>query len=355
MLLRQLRRFFSPPKCLELDCLSYIPEYGVFLKSTAGRDSNGDLIYIIRQNGSGRGLFSLVSSTLCHLHLAERFGLSPVVDLRDVKTEYDDKQFMASDPFKRRNPWEFFFEPVSSLSCESSFENRTVLASSLGFPDGYPRKMLVSHVQELRDTAVKYIKVAPDLKEELEKLKQQVLAGYRVLGVHFRGQEQKTMPFHPLSPTLAQMYSAIDMAISEYGFNRIFVASEDLDYVESVLNRYPDKAITLPHFRTRSPINAYRILPRDKHKYLLGKEILFDAFILSACDGLVSSTSNVTEFARAFNNGKYKLDLVIDNGLNAANPNVARHLWAVKNFLPAKLGGFSLNAIQHFPELNTQK
>jgi hypothetical protein len=149
------------------------------------------------------------------------------------------------------------------------------------------------------------------------------------------------------------MFAAIDMAISDHGFNRIFVASEDLDYVEAVLNRYPQIAITLPHFRTRAPINAYRILPREKHKYLLGKEILFDTFILSACNGLVSSTSNVTEFARAYNNGNYKLDLVIDNGLNAANPKVARHLWSVKNFLPPRLGGFSVKAIQHFPDINS--
>jgi hypothetical protein len=323
------------------------------LKSTGNQDSNENLIYIIRQNGSGRGLFSLVSSTLCHLHLAERYGLTPVVDFRYTKTEYDDRQFMETDRFKRQNPWDFFFEPVSSFSCESSFENRTVLASSVGFPDGYPRKMLVSHVQELRDIAVKYIRVAPDLAEELEKTKREILSGYRVLGVHFRGQEQKTMPFHPLSPTLAQMFSAIDIAISDHGFNRIFVASEDLDYVDAVLSRYPEKAITLPHFRTRAPINAYRILPREKHKYLLGKEILFDTFILSACDGLVSSTSNVTEFARAYNNGRYKLDLVIDNGLNAANPKVARHLWSIKNFLPPKLGGFSFKAIQHFPDINS--
>jgi len=353
MLLRQLRRFISPPKCLVLDSLTATNECSLFLKSTGKNNPKDSLIYIIRQNGSGRGLFSLVSSTLCHLHLAERYGMTPVVDFRSVKTEYDDKQFMETDRFKRQNPWDFFLEPVSSFSCESSFEDRTVLASSLGFPDGYPRKMLVSHVQELRDIATKYIRIAPDLVEELEKTKRDILSGYNVLGVHFRGQEQKTMPFHPLSPTFAQMFAAIDMAISDHGFNRIFVASEDLDYVEAVLNRYPKMAITLPHFRTRAPINAYRILPRDKHKYLLGKEILFDTFVLSACDGLVSSTSNVTEFARAYNNGNYKLDLVIDNGLNAANPKVARHLWNVKNFLPPTLGVFSVQAIQHFPKINS--
>jgi len=118
MLVRQLRRFVSPPKCLELDSLSDIPECGLFLKSTGKRDPDGHPIYIIRQNGSGRGLFSIVSSTLCHLHLADRFGLIPVVDLRGVKTEYDDRQFMETDRLKRQNPWDFFFETVSSLYCE---------------------------------------------------------------------------------------------------------------------------------------------------------------------------------------------------------------------------------------------
>jgi len=135
MLLRQLRRFISPPKCLVLDSLTDTNECSLFLKSTGKNNPNDSLIYILRQNGSGRGLFSLVSSTLCHLHLADRYGLTPVVDFRSVKTEYDDKQFMEADRFKRQNPWDFFFEPVSSFSCESSFENRTVLASSVGFPD----------------------------------------------------------------------------------------------------------------------------------------------------------------------------------------------------------------------------
>jgi hypothetical protein len=207
-------------------------------------------------------------------------------------------------------------------------------------------------VQELRDIAVRYIQPSDELASELDEVKTHVLSGHKVLGVHFRGQEQKTMPYHPLSPTLAQMFAAIDESIAKHNFTRIFVASEDQDYVDAILNRYPDLAITLPHFRTRSPVNAYRINPRPMHKYLLGKEILFDAFVLASCDGLVSSTSNVTEFARAYNNGRYLTDLVIDNGLNAANPLLAKYVWSLKNILPGRMGGFSMSAIQQFPILH---
>jgi hypothetical protein len=350
-LLRQLRRFVSPPRCLELDSLSLEPESGVFLLSNSPRSNVESPLYIIRQNGAGRGLFSLVSSVVCHLHLAERYGLTPWVDFQHNHSEYRDDQFIESDPLHRTNPWEFFFQPVVPRSKELSQNFPLVLGSSTGFPSGYPRKMLISHVQELRDIAVRSIKPSIDLASELQAIQAEVMSGHRVLGVHFRGQEQKTMPYHPLSPTLHQMFTAIDMAVYNHGFDRIFVASEDQDYVDAVMNRYPGMAMTLPHFRTRSPLNSYRIYPRPMHKYLLGKEILMDAFILAGCDGLVSSTSNVTEFARAFNNGKYLVDLVIDNGLNAANPHIAKYLWALKSGLPEKFGGFSLKAIQHFPAL----
>jgi len=353
MLLSQLRRFVSPPKCLELDCLSLKNENSIFVAEPFNNPLNSPPLYVIRQNGAGRGLFSLVSSVVCHLHLSERYGLVPFVDFSRVYSEYQDQQLSEADSLNRANPWEFYFKPVAELpvAAERDAHFCMTLLSSRGFPDGYPRKMLISHVQELRDIAVRYIQPSSDLQVELDELKKRILAGHKVLGVHFRGQEQKTMPYHPLSPTTAQMFSAIDVAIAKHQFTRIFVASEDQDYVDAILNRYPDLALTLPHFRTRSPLNAYRINPRPMHRYLLGKEILFDAFILASCDGLVSSTSNVTEFARAYNNGRYTTDLVIDNGLNAANPLLAKYIWSLKNFLPEQLGGFSMSAIQQFPAL----
>ncbi len=351
MLPRQLRRFLSPPKCLELDTLALASEDPLFLRSNGLRDDAAGPIYIIRQNGSGRGLFSLVSSVVCHLHLAARHGLTPIVDLRDTPSEYKDQQFILNDSQRRTNPWEFYFQPVSSLGLDGDHGYRTVLASGKGFPAGYPRKMLISHIQALRDIAATRIRPAADIASELALARAGILEGNRVLGVHVRGQEQKVTPYHPLSPTHEQIFAAIDRAIAEYGFNRILVVSEDQDCIDMVMKRYLDKAVAMPHFRTRSPINAYRIHPRPMHKYLLGKEILIDTFLLSECDGLVSSTSNVTEFARARNNGRYQVDLVIDNGLNAANPRIARHLWAIKRMMPERLGGFSVNAIQPFPSL----
>lgn len=351
MLPRPLQRFLTPPRCLELEGLTTAKEQPLFLIRNGLCEPSLNPVYLIRQQGAGRGLFSLVSATVCHLHLAQQESLQAIVDLTACPSEYHDQQFIHSDRLRRTNPWEFYFQPVSNLSIKDDFSQRTVLASNLGFPRGYPSKMLISHVQELRDIACTLIQPASDLEEELAELEGHILAHHKVLGVHIRGQEQKTMPYHPLSPTLEQISAAIDRAIASHGFDRLFVASEDLDYVEAITARYPSLAISLPHFRTRSPINAYRINPRPQHKYTLGKEILIDTFLLSQCDGLVSSTSNVTEFARARNNGRYLIDLVIDNGLNASNPTLAKYVWALKSRMPARWGGFSNQAIQPFPAL----
>ena len=248
----------SPPKCLELDSLSLKQDNGVFLTTPCKSQHHSPPLYVIRQNGAGRGLFSLVSSVICHLHLSERYGLVPFVDFSEVHSEYQDQHFNKADGFNRANPWEYYFKPVVEIPAaeERHASFSMTLASSTGFPDGYPRKMLISHVQELRNIAVRYIRPSSELASELEEVKAHVLDGHKVLGVHFRGQEQKTMPYHPLSPTPAQMFAAIDAAIVQHQFTRIFVASEDQDYVDAILNRYPDLALTLPHFRTRSPVNA---------------------------------------------------------------------------------------------------
>jgi hypothetical protein len=157
------------------------------------------------------------------------------------------------------------------------------------------------------------------------------------------------MPYHPLSPTTKQLHTAIDFAIKQQGFDRIFAVSEDADNIEAIKACYGSMVIALPHYRTHAPVNAYRIKPRKMHKYLLGREILTDALLLSRCQGLVSGPSTVNEFCRSINDGQYLIDLVIDNGFNATNKLAAKYLWNIKAKLPEEWGGFSNQAFKPFP------
>lgn len=353
MFARIFRRIADPPKCLELDRIDGTEEQVFFLRHASKPGQQGVAYpYVIQQRAYGRGLLSLASSVVCHIHVAQRYVLSPFVDLSRHYNEYSDKEYEAQLSGCLSNPWEYFFKPVSPLSNQDVINSELCLESSLGFPRGYPRKMLISQVQDLRDIAEKHLRPVDEIQREVDGAFKQLSSDGPVLGVHFRGQEQKTTPYHPLSPTSWQIFAAIDRALDQHGFARIFLATEDLDCLETLRGRYGDRLLSLPHFRTRSPVNAYRINPRSMHRYLLGREILTDTLLLSRCQGLVSSTSNVTEVARAINNGRYVMDLVIDNGLNVHNPLLARHLWGIKNALPARFGGFSEAAITPYPSIS---
>ena len=157
------------------------------------------------------------------------------------------------------------------------------------------------------------------------------------------------MPYHPLSPTSEQLLAAIETTVEGYGFDRIFAVSEDADHIAAIRERFGAMVVSLPHFRTQAPVNAYRIKPRAMHKYLLGREILCDALLLARCHGLVSGTSTVSEFSRSINDENYCVDLVIDNGFNASNPLIAKHLWSIKSSLPEEWGGFARQALRPFP------
>lgn len=307
-------------------------------------------VYLIRQPVMGRGMFSLVSSVICHLHVARRCGLTAVVDFSTAfRTEYNDHEFEQENPAVHANAWEYYFHPVSPLSLEEAYSSRRILSSVRSFPDRYP--VTISHVQELRDLTREMIQPREEILDDADQFWNNYLRDHKVLGVHYRGQEQKTTPYHPLSPTKEQLLKAIERAIDQFAFSRIFAVSEDADHIKAMQARFGSMVATMPHFRTRSPINAYRIHPRPKHKYLLGREILTDALILSRCHGLVSGTSTVSEYVRSINNHQYLIDWVIDNGFNATNKTFARYLWRIKDQLPAAWGGFSPEALKTFPEV----
>lgn len=343
-----VRRKLTRPSCLELAKLpADINRISLHLERQREDTKPGEA-YIIRQPVMGRGMFSLVSSVVCHLHVAQRFKLNPVVDFSAAyPTEYNDPEFEEQDSQQRTNAWDYYFLPVSTLSLAEALDCNRILSSVRSFPDRYP--VTISHVRELRKLTCQMIHPCPEIAKAVDMIWQESFENQLVLGVHYRGQEQKTMPYHPLSPTNEQLHTAIDLAIQQHGFNRIFAVSEDADNIASIRARYGSMVITLPHYRTHAPVNAYRIKPRVMHKYLLGREILTDAILLSRCHGLVSGPSTVNEFCRSYNDERYLIDLVIDNGFNATNKTAAMHLWNIKAKLSEEWGGFSNRAIKPFP------
>lgn len=290
--------------------------------------------YVIKQEGRGRGLFSLVASVLCHLDIAEEHGWIPIIDFENFKNIYNENNPINGT----NNSWEYYFEPVSKYKLSEVYSSHNVVLSNDSYPVGYDYS--ITGERRLYSALFKYFKVRPDIVLDVDKFYDENLLGRRVLGVHFRGQEMKTARDHPFPPTKQQMAYRIEKLIKAYKFNEIFVVSEDAEYVAFLKNKFPN-LISSSHYRTDGE-NAYNQYPRENHIYKLGREILVDAILLSRCQGLIGCGSNVSTFSRFISNGSYEIDECISNGTNSSNIIISKFLWSIKAILPSSLGGFTL-------------
>ena len=310
-------------------------EVSVFTKRFG--DMNIDRIfYVIRQPGQGRGLFSLLSSVLCHLDIAESLDATPVVDFQNFPCVYNDP-----DENQTLNSWEYFFSPVSRYSLDEVYSSRNVLLSATGYPAGY--SYTITAEPHLKVIAKKYISFNSYLVESADDFQMKYFLGKNVLGVHFRGQEFRTAPGHWYPPTKKQIVCAINDMISLHRYDKIFLVSEDAGLVDFIMKEYGEIVCANEHFRTYGD-NAYRMNnARHRHFLRLGEEAAIDCLLLSRCQGLVACTSNVSNVARFFNDNCYKSQIQINNGPNFNRAIAARYSWRTRSVLPNYLGGFNTN------------
>jgi hypothetical protein len=297
-------------------------------------DKNPDKVFfVIRQEGLGRGLFSILSAVICYLDFADRCGFIPVVDLKNFETEYNQQEEIGGT----QNVFEYYFSPVSNVSLDDVYSSKCVVFSDNSYPKDYDFN--VTAIPDLKNIFDKYIRIKPEIKRSL------LVSGGstdRTLGIHFRGQEMRTAISHPLPPSKKQILKSIDILMARNAYQRIFVCTEDdrlLDFIDS---EYRGMVISNNHFRTQGA-NAYKMTPRANHKYLLGLEILVDMICLSRCDALIACSSNVAEMSRFVNNGAYSSSIFINNGLNSRYRLLANVLWNIKNIIPPMIGGFKFD------------
>ena len=307
-----------------------------------GKKNPDKIFYVIWLDRRGSGFFSNVSSVLCHLQIAKANGMIPVIDFKNFPTLYNEKGKINSTA----NSWEYYFQPVSAYSLEEVYQSKNVFFSSGKYPQGMSYS--ITENPGLFAIYSKHISLQPDIKQKVKEYSRQINFQGKVLGIHFRGQEQKYATGHSFPPTESQMFRYTDEIIKKYLITKIFLVTEDQDYLKLFVKRYGQMVVYSDMFRTRK-VNAYKLRPRDKHMYLLGREVLVDAILLSKCTGLLCGDSNVSEMARFLNNKRYKFIYKIDNGINSNNPLIARHLYSFKKYLPPAYGGLKdkLSVIKH--------
>jgi hypothetical protein len=300
--------------------------------SSFGNKNKDKKFYVIRRS-PGAGFFSNLTYVLGHLQIAKKYKFTPVIDMENYPTIYNEKKIIN----KTYNSWEYYFKKVSKYKLDEVYKSKNVIITSNFFEHHMPTDMSLK--KEFNELIKKYIHIKPDILKEAKYFEKKYFKkNNKILGIHFRGTTYKTARGHafPIPPKL--MKKNIDTLIKKFKYDKIFVVTEEYQYLEYLKKYYPKKIIFCNVYRTRK-LDAFKHYPRINHRYKLGREILIETLLLSCCKGLTFVKSNVSSAAIVFSKNKLNLHPLFI-GYNSRNKFISKWYWYLKKILPNSMGGF---------------
>ena len=293
---------------------------------------NPDKIFYVIRRTSHAGIFSYMSFILNHLAIAKERNFIPVVDMENFTNPYNEKDNLLNT----KNSWEYYFEQTSNYKLSEVYKSKNVIFSRNDFHHKMEYRI---HLEpKFRIFLKKEIKLLNTYNEFLNLyFKKNQIHDKKILGIHFRGTSYKTSRGHIFPATIKQMKKYVDELISSENFDKIFLCTEEKNYLDFFKKNYPDYLLYLETFRSDKN-DAFTKYNRKNHRYLLGDEAIREALILSKCSSLLFVRSNIINAANFFSKEKQNL-YEIFNGFNSRNQFVARFLWFIKKNLPKKFFG----------------
>ena len=295
------------------------------------KNINKDKFFFIIKRDRWRGMFSNLHYVILQIIYAKSKGYIPIIDMQYFPTIYNEKKLLLNS----FNSWEYFFKNTCRIKLDRVYmeynykfsDEKTVITSII-------KKSLYPEFKNI----LSKISIKKNLTQKFNKFKKDNFKNKKILGVHFRGSDQKTAALHPFPPTINQMLKNSELLMNQYNFDHLFLVTEEEKYFNEFKKKFGSKLITYNCYRSKTDI--FKDYPRKNHRYLLGFETIINMLLLSETNYLLHSNSNFSAMARHYSKKKLK-ETIIDNGINSKNIFLCNILWYVKYLLPYKLGGFN--------------
>lgn len=236
------------------------------------------------------GFFSVFHLTLGALDFYEK-------SLCDGLTiEFEDKGFYY-DPAYGPNWLNYYFDiPKIGVIThqEKKFTNEQKVTLSLFAGLTMSRERGYELIQ-------RYLHLKLPIQEKLDSFIEKNFAGNYVIGVHYRGTDKSFE---------APSYSYIAQLINQEIINsiikgtliqniKIFIATDDQQFLLYMQKNFPDKVICIEALRSRDGDPVH--FPSQESNYKKGEEALIDCILLSKCSLLYKSESNLSNASLKFN------------------------------------------------------
>lgn len=259
----------------------------------------GKIPYVIRRYHKAVGLLSLVNMAVAATAYAVKKGYVPVIDMKNYPNMY-----LYPDEVGHVNTWEYYFEQPGGISLEEALSSRKYILSrdsNLFDNAEYDMQIFPEDLKNLdrwRGVYKRFLRFKPEVTARLERMTE-LYGGRKILGLPVRGTDYAHLKpkGHPIPPTAEQAIEKAREAMSERGFDSVYLATEDKKIAAKFQEAFGDKLI-LPeadyldydyeHPKSLASING----KRENDKYLRGLEYLVSMLFLSKCAGFISSKTS---------------------------------------------------------------
>lgn len=211
------------------------------------------------------------------------------------------------------NWWEYFFEPIKSGD-ESDF----------AIVD-HPGDMLKSRWQTEAISSIsreragqliqKYIKIKPLIQKKIDEFVRVNFLDRYVIGIHYRGTDKSSE-----APRVS--FDAVALEVKKHLYQNlllnkpnvaIFVATDEIQFIHYMRHKFGNAVIYTNAQRAPDdhlPIHHIGGFPNHlRNRYLLGEEAVIDCYLLSMCNVLIRTHSNLSSSAANINPGLNVIDL----------------------------------------------
>lgn len=138
----------------------------------------------------------------------------------------------------------------------------------------------------------KFLKYKDEVLVEFLKIKENLFGLNKFIGVQIRGTDKNTeLP----SIKIDNVITHIDAAIEKYPTHKIFIATDDNTYLSIIRDKYGSKVV----FNEGHMIsyNGNPLHTNHVNRERVNREVMLDVYLLSCCDYILYSFSNVSFLA----------------------------------------------------------
>lgn len=235
------------------------------------------------------GMFSSFMSVLGMLDYYDTDHLSGA----KVDFGVDGSFGLYHDPSLGPNWWDYYFEPIDLG------QHNGEPIYTLNGPQGSDFAMHIEfQVPRKRANWLisRYVHVKPHILEKVDNFVLKNFLKDATIGIHFRGTDKEEAP--RAAYEAFNEYIEVWRIIFDQPNAKIFIATDDQGFLNYMNALYPNQVVSYECFRS-SDGQPVHFVGRDNYKK--GEEALIDCLLLSRCNVLIKSSSNLSLCSAYFN------------------------------------------------------